>query len=213
MFLKKLTLGAFESNCYVLADRESSAAVIIDPGFQAEEILDLVKKHDLAVKWILSTHGHLDHAGAAQSLRLSLGAPYALHSDDLYLVKALGEQALMFGLAAGEEPEVDHQLSHGEVIRAGKIGLKVLHTPGHTPGSICFSIPGMVFSGDLLFAGSVGRTDFPRGSHQVLLRSITEQVFPLGKETMIYPGHGPETRVGDELNSNPFLLDLFPQQP
>lgn len=207
MIIETLPLGPLETNCYLLGDPDTQEGMLIDPGFDEELVLERIKALDLKIRWILNTHGHLDHSGAVEPLRVLLSARYAIHPRDQFLLDSLVDQAMMFGLPIPLVPRVDHSLVPGETIQAGGISLQVIHTPGHTPGSVSFAGPGMVFTGDLLFAGGVGRTDLTGGSHPDLLKSIREGILPLGDDTLVYPGHGPQTRVGQERLHNPFLQD------
>ena len=187
--LRKIVVGLYQANCYILASKGSREGVVIDPGAEAPRILAEIEGEGIRVRSILLTHGHMDHTGAADEVRRSTGAPVLIHPLD----------APMAGLSP------DGSLEDGQAIRVGSYTLTVLHTPGHSPGGVCLAAPGVVFTGDALFAGSVGRTDFPGGSHELLIRGVAEKVFPLGDDRRVYPGHGPATTVGRERRTNPFF--------
>ncbi len=187
--LKKLVVGIYQTNCYLLGCEKTGEGVVIDPGDEVLRIVKLISEAGLRIRAILITHGHFDHTGAADELRRITGSPIRVHSSD---AGALGFRA-------------DTHLSDGEEISVGRFKVKVLHTPGHSPGGVSFCAPGAVFSGDTLFAGSVGRTDFAGGDHHGLVRAVVEKIFPLGDHIRVYPGHGPVTTVGQERHTNPFF--------
>lgn len=215
MIVKTFPVGAFQCNCTILADEENGEAVIIDPGDEAERIVREVRKLDYNVKYILHTHAHIDHIGGTTTVRDETGGEIALHKDDLFLYDQLGMQGRLLGLPAGETRPVDCYLAHGDVIEWGKNAkTDVLHTPGHTPGSLTFFMKGLVgkndclFTGDTLFMGSVGRTDLWGGDFGQLISSIKKHILPLRDETIVIPGHGPNTTIGEERRMNPFLKNL-----
>ncbi|MEW6442037.1 MAG: MBL fold metallo-hydrolase [bacterium] len=184
-----LTVGLLGANCYIVACKKTREAVVIDPGGDAVRIASEITKKALLVRCILNTHGHWDHTGANEELRKIAHAPLLIHRLD----------------ARGLKRPPDGHLEDGQEVRFGTWTLKVLHTPGHTPGGVCLSGPGVVFTGDTLFAGSIGRTDMPGGSYESLIRSVREKLFPLGDEVRAYPGHGPATTIGTERQHNPFF--------
>lgn len=212
MILERLVVGPLAVNCYILGCRETREAVVIDPGDNPEGIMKMLEDKRLSLRYILATHGHFDHVGAVRRLQESTRAPFYIHKEDLGLLENLEEQAQFFGCPGVERPLVDKFVDDGDVIIFGKNSLKVLHTPGHSRGGVCYLTAGMVFVGDVLFAGSVGRTDFPGCSSEVLLASIRDKLLGLGDNTRVYPGHGPPTSIGAEIRSNPFLVGLSQRQ-
>lgn len=208
------TTGRFQANCYIAAAEGSRSAVVVDPG---EDALDLIegrlKALDLSLEAILLTHGHIDHAWDAAALAAAADVPTFLHPEDRWLFEDVGAA---LGVASGMGMPISEDvrdLADGDVLRFGGLEIAVAHTPGHTPGHCTFLTGGLLFSGDLIFAGSVGRTDFPRGSTQALLDSIGRTVLPLADDTEILSGHGPETTVGVERHTNPFVLEgVLPRQ-
>lgn len=205
-----LTVGALEVNCYIIWDSGSKAGFVIDPGGDAENIKDAVKKAGVDVKYIINTHGHFDHVGADGDLRSSLGALLAIHRKDALLLADAHDHGVIFGVNIPRQPVPDMLLEDGQVLSAGSLKLKVLHTPGHTEGGICLYAEdkGMLFTGDTLFAGSVGRTDFQGGSYEELMNSLRVKILPLGDSVEIYPGHGPSSTIGEEKETNPFMAGL-----
>lgn len=213
MLVQTFPVGPLQCNCTVLACEESREAVIIDPGDEAERILDVVRAHDLTVTALIHTHAHIDHVGATGPVKQALdGVPQiGLHKGDAWLYDNVPMQARMLGLLGAEAPPPpDRWLDHGDEITWGASGkARVLHTPGHTPGSLCFVVDspdvGAVFTGDTLFSGSIGRTDLWGGSYEGIIRSIDERLKPLDPDLRVVAGHGPESTIGDEARSNPFL--------
>ena len=200
-----LTNGAFAENCYLVADPASGEAVIVDPGEEAHLFLKRLRFESWTLRAIWLTHAHLDHVAGVAEVKAATGAPVHLHSLDRELYDAVPVQARMFGLAAQAPPPPDADLAEGQTITVGACAFGVLHTPGHTPGHVTFAGHGLALVGDVLFAGSIGRTDLPGGDSETLLRSIHEKLFPLPDETVVYSGHGPETTIGEEKRSNPFV--------
>jgi hydroxyacylglutathione hydrolase len=207
MILEMLTVGPFQENCYVVGDEETGAGAIVDPGDEAARIALAVEQTNLEISQILITHTHIDHVGAVASLVDEYGCQVLMHAEAEPMLGQLPTQAMMMGLRFGEVPTVDRHIEDEEVIELGGLQLRSLYTPGHAPGHIAFYIEseGLLLSGDALFAGSVGRVDLPGGSMEVLMRSIEERLLTLPDETRVYPGHGPETTVGNERVHNPFL--------
>jgi glyoxylase-like metal-dependent hydrolase (beta-lactamase superfamily II) len=201
---ESLTVGPFASNCYILGSEHGREGIIIDPGDSSSEILRRVKSLELKIKYIVLTHGHVDHTGALSSVRDATAARIALHSAD---VRLLGDRAMgiMLGLDYPAPPQPDMLLSDEDEIQAGDIRLSVIHTPGHTPGSICLLGDEVVFTGDTLFNYGIGRSDLPGGNGEELLKSIQSRLLVLSDETKVYPGHGPPTTIGEERRGNPFL--------
>jgi glyoxylase-like metal-dependent hydrolase (beta-lactamase superfamily II) len=210
MILQSLVVGALAVNCYILADEHTREALVIDAGGNPREILNALKQHRLRVLALVNTHAHFDHVLGIDALKQDTGAPFWIHAGDADLL-GTGQRAmwLAMGLNLGELPRADKFLADGEEIRVGAVRLKVLHTPGHSAGSICLydAANGILFSGDTLFQSSVGRTDLG-GSMSALLGSIREKLLPLPNSTIVYPGHGPATTIGEEKMLNPFIRGL-----
>jgi hydroxyacylglutathione hydrolase len=214
-----------QCNCHVVGDPKTHDAIVIDPGDDAEKILEILKRHHLKVSAIVITHAHIDHVIGLHRLRQATNAPVYMHADDLGLYQMLDEQAAWLGWKVPKSVEVDQVLREGDAIRWGPFQAQVLHTPGHTQGSICLYLPsdmpleraaalaaksterppGRLFAGDTLFAGSIGRTDLWGGSLEDILRSLKGKVLALPDDTLVYPGHGASTTIGEERQSNPFL--------
>jgi glyoxylase-like metal-dependent hydrolase (beta-lactamase superfamily II) len=203
-----IPVGALQCNCSIIGDEATHEAMVIDPGDDISDVLALVRKHNLQVKQIVITHAHIDHVGGAMKLRAATGAPILLNQNDYDLLKILDVQAAWIGVADPGKVEIDHSVSTGEIVSAGVHKAQILHTPGHTEGSICLYFPAekKLMAGDTLFAGSIGRTDLPGGSMQKILRSLHDTLMALPDETVVVPGHGPLTNIGKERESNPFLV-------
>ncbi len=202
---------AFEQNCTVLWCTETMRGAVVDPGGDLDRILDAVSQHGLDIEKILITHGHIDHAGGAAALAEKLACPIeGPHRDDDFLLRDLAAQARQFGLPDGESFVPDRWLEHGDRVAVGNVSLDVVHCPGHTPGHVIFFHSGerLAIVGDVLFKGSIGRTDFPRGDHQILLNSIKDRLWPLGDDVTFIPGHGPASTFGHERRTNPYVADL-----
>ncbi|HEU5394671.1 MAG TPA: MBL fold metallo-hydrolase [Candidatus Methylomirabilis sp.] len=210
MKVHAFTVGPLESNSYLVVDEATREAALVDPGMESEPIADLLTRERLTVTAIINTHGHFDHVFGNAYFKAKAGAPLLMHRADLELVKRLEEQSLYFGFRATPSPSPDRFLEEGDEVRVGEIRLRVLHTPGHSPGGICLVTEGAAFVGDTLFAGSIGRTDLPGGSAEELLTSIREKLLVLPDETVLYPGHGPATTIGHERRHNPFLTGRVP---
>ena len=199
-------VGPLQCNCYVVGDATSKHAIVIDPGGDAEEIARAVALRALTVTAIVATHAHFDHILAAERLRHLTGAPFHLHAADKPLLSWLQESGRLFlGVELPPPPEVDSAAREGDRLTAGTTELAVLHTPGHSPGSISLVSEGVLFSGDTLFAGSVGRTDLPGGDMKSLIGAVKGKLFALDDEVAVYPGHGPRTTLGEERRFNPFV--------
>jgi hydroxyacylglutathione hydrolase len=206
MILMRLIVGPLQVNCFILGDEKTKEAVVIDPGDDAGEILKAVNAKGLSVKYIVNTHAHFDHVGANGAVKKATGAELLMHEAEAPVLATISSQSSSFGMKPVTSPAPDRLLKHGDVLRAGEISLKVLHTPGHTPGGISlFEEAGLVFTGDALFAGSIGRTDFPGGDLMTLLRSIKTHLMTLPDDTKVFSGHGPASTIGDERVENPFL--------
>ncbi len=203
-----LPVGPLQCNCSVIGDETTHEAMVIDPGDDIGSVLGLIRKHNLQVKQIVITHAHIDHVGGAMKLRAATGAPILLNQNDYALLKMLDVQAAWIGVENPGSVEIDQTLSQGDTVGTGPLKADVIHTPGHTEGSIClyFSAQQKLIAGDTLFAGSIGRTDLPGGSMQKIIDSLQEKVLALPDETVVVPGHGPLTTIGQERESNPFLV-------
>ncbi|MBI3646846.1 MAG: MBL fold metallo-hydrolase [Acidobacteriales bacterium] len=202
-----LPVGPLQCNCSVVGDESSRDAMVIDPGDDIEEIAAIIRKHKLKVKQIVITHAHIDHVGGAVKLRALTGAPILLNQNDYALLKMLDVQAAWVGMASPGDVKIDANLSHGDDVKTGSLSANVLHTPGHTEGSVCLYFPAdkLLIAGDTLFAGSIGRTDLPGGSFEKIMRSLHQKVLALPDETVVIPGHGPKTTIGEEREGNPYL--------
>jgi len=211
VFLDVFPTGPIQANCVLIGDREAGVLAIIDPGEEAELILERAAASGLRPAMILHTHGHLDHAGATAQLARRLGpeVPIGLHPAELDLYRNLPMQGRAFGLEVEAPPEPTLALDHGQRLAVGSLELEVRHTPGHSPGGVCFVLdaasPPLAIVGDLLFAGSIGRTDLWGGSFPILERSIREQLYTLPDDTRVVSGHGPATTIGRERRTNPFV--------
>jgi hydroxyacylglutathione hydrolase len=205
-----LPVGILQCNCSILGDETSHEAIVVDPGDDIPKIMALLAKHSLTVEQILITHAHIDHIAGAQKLKRLTGAPILYNQRDLPLVKMMDEQAGWIGVAIPEVAPPDDNLNDGKLIAITGLSGSILHTPGHTEGSVCLHLPdqSLLIAGDTLFAGSVGRTDLPGGDTRTLIRSIHTKLFPLPDETIVIPGHGPNTTIGEEREFNPFLQSI-----
>jgi hydroxyacylglutathione hydrolase len=205
-----IPVTAFQQNCSVLWDERSARAAVVDPGGDLERVLAEVEGHHLTLEKILLTHAHLDHCAAAATLARAKQLPIeGPHRQDRFWIEALPQAAAQFGFPPAETFEPDRWLEHGDRVTVGEEMLEVLHCPGHTPGHVVFFHRGArcAWVGDVIFAGSIGRTDFPRGDHETLIRSIRERLFPLGDDVRFVPGHGPMSSFGAERRTNPFVAD------
>lgn len=211
-----LPVGLLQCNCSIIGDPETREALVVDPGDEAGRILEVLAKHALTVKAIVSTHAHIDHVGGLRQMQQATGAPVLMHGEDMELYRHLDAQASWIGMRAPDPAAVDKLLREGDTLRWGRFAANVLHTPGHTPGSISLYLApqeedkagadaGKLLAGDTLFAGSIGRTDLWGGSLEKILRSIHHKLMALPDETIVYPGHGAITTIGQERAGNPFL--------
>src|SRR5246500_983835 len=208
--------GMRRSNCSIMGDPATREALVVDPGDEVTRILDLIGRHRLTVKAIVSTHAHIDHVGGLSKLHKYTGAPVMMHREDLPLYQAMEMQAAFLGVMPPEVTDVHQLLTDGDALQWGTLEAKVIHTPGHTPGSVSLYMPPeagkitlaapQLFAGDTLFAGSIGRTDLWGGSTEAILDSLRGKLMALPDETIVHPGHGPTTSIGEERQSNPFLV-------
>lgn len=205
MQLIRIVVGPLQVNCYIVFDEKTKEAMVIDPGDDAPKILYAIKDKGLKVKYIVNTHAHFDHVGANKEIKDATGAELLLHQEDDKLLGNTAGQARMFGMTAPSSPKADRYVKHGDVLTVGSVAFKVLHTPGHSGGGISIAGDGVVFTGDALFAGSIGRTDLFGGDLMTLITAIKEQLMTLPDETIVLSGHGPDSTIGEERRENPFL--------
>jgi hydroxyacylglutathione hydrolase len=207
MIQKGLTVGLLEVNCYILGDEETKEAVVIDPGGDEDEILEILNYNKFKLKLIIDTHGHFDHVDANEPLKAATGAKIAIHEADAQMLDKPSAEAMFFTGNRLRTSHADILLKENDILTFGQYRLKVLHTPGHTPGGISLVLEDhpYVYVGDLLFAGSIGRTDFPGGNYDALISAVKTKIFPLGDNYSVYPGHGPVTTVAQERKYNPFF--------
>ncbi len=202
-----LPVGMLGCNCSILGDPATREAIVVDPGDDIQDIVDILDRHHLKVKLIAITHAHIDHIGGAHKLRALTGAPVCMNEADSFLADHLATQASWLGIETPQNPGIDTPAHEGDILRVGSIEAHVLHTPGHTPGSISLFLPKeqKLIAGDTLFKGSVGRTDLPGGNSQQIASSIRGKLYTLPETTIVYPGHGEPTDIGTEKRSNPFV--------
>ena len=205
MEFDSVIVGALETNCYLVYCTESLECAIVDPGAEAQKIFHLITKKSLNPVVLLNTHGHIDHIGANRDIKERFNIPLCIHAFDKSMLENVQQLELNFFLGAKESPSPDKYLEDGDMVKLGKSSLQVIHTPGHSPGSVSFLGDGFILSGDTLFYGGVGRADLPGGSWDELERSIKNKILTLPDETIVLPGHGPTTSVGQERNLNPFI--------
>jgi glyoxylase-like metal-dependent hydrolase (beta-lactamase superfamily II) len=205
LIIKELVVGPLMANCFIFGCEETREAVVIDPGGDADRILFALADSKLKVKYIINTHGHFDHVAANGKIKDATGADILIHPLDASMLGSLSTNAAIFGISVENSPPCDQTIEEGDTVSFGKITLKVLHTPGHTPGGISLYTDNIVFVGDTLFAGSIGRTDFPGGDFNTLISSIRTKLFKMDDDVRVLTGHGPETSIGSEKRFNPFV--------
>ena len=205
MIIKELTVGMLMANCIILGCEKTREAAVIDPGDETERIFLSLADSKLKLKYIINTHGHFDHVGGNKEMKEATGADILIHFLDAPLLSQLSSDATLFGFSAENSPPPDRTLEDNDTISFGEIRLKVIHTPGHSPGGISLYIDNKVFVGDTLFSGSIGRSDLPGGDFNTLISSIKNRLFDLGDDVEVFPGHGPNTTIGREKHSNPFV--------
>jgi glyoxylase-like metal-dependent hydrolase (beta-lactamase superfamily II) len=204
MNVETLVVGDLFTNCYIL-DPETKEALVVDPGGDAQTIVQALRGKGFHLRYIVATHAHFDHVCGMKELQDTLGGETLLHRADLLLLESLPAQGAAFGMRTGPIPRIDRFLEEGDLLPLGKGHFRVLHTPGHSPGGISLIGHGMAFVGDALFAGSIGRTDLPGSSYETLLDSIHRKLLTLEENTLIFPGHGEASTIGEEIRTNPFL--------
>jgi hydroxyacylglutathione hydrolase len=202
-----LPVGPLQCNCSIIGDETTHEAMVIDPGDEIQSILAVVRKHNLQVKQIIITHAHIDHVGGAMKLRVATGAPILLNQNDYELLKMLDVQATWIGVPPPGKVDIDQNIGQADQVKAGSLTANVILTPGHTEGSVCLYFPTekKLIAGDTLFAGSIGRTDLPGGSFDKIIHSLRDKLLALPDDTVVIPGHGPQTTIGEERENNPFL--------
>ncbi len=208
LIVKGIVVGVFAENCWIVGSRRTGEAIAIDPGDQPEEILALARDMGVKIKVIANSHGHLDHVLGVRGVQGATGAKFLIHAQDLPVARsAASSSAALLGRFVEGPPDPDGFVADGDEVEVAGVKLTVIHTPGHTPGSVSFYTEGMLFSGDTLFQGSIGRTDLPGGDYGLEMASIVEKLLALPDETIVLPGHMRETRIGFEKQTNPFILD------
>jgi hydroxyacylglutathione hydrolase len=205
MLVKKLVVGDLQTNCYILGDEKSKEGIVIDPGGDPEDIEEVIQKEGLKIKYIILTHGHADHIAALAELKKKTNALILIHPSDADM---LIDSTYNLSIFTGQDlicPEADKFLDDGDKVEVGGFELEVLHTPGHSPGGISLFVDKIIFTGDALFCEGIGRSDLPGASHTQLLESIKNKILLKPDDTVVYPGHGPETTIGDEKRNNPWI--------
>ncbi|WP_224981826.1 MBL fold metallo-hydrolase [Geomonas agri] len=207
MLFETIVVGPLGVNCFILGDKQSNEGMIVDPGADCEMVLAAVSHFGIKVKYIVNTHGHFDHIGCNRSLKEKTGAQLLAHKEDVPFLVNAARSAQKYGLTVENSPEPDAFLTDGMKLELGRRVIEVLHTPGHTQGGCCLYLANekLLISGDTLFADSVGRTDLPGGSHEQLIQSIKTKLMPLPDDTVVWPGHGPSSTIGQERSFNPYL--------
>lgn len=205
MIIKELPVGPLQANCFIVGCEETREAAVIDPGDDVDQILMSLAESKLKVKYIINTHNHFDHVGGNARLKQVTKADLLIHKLDAPMLQHLGTMAKSFGMSVDDSPPADRELEEGDIVKVGNIEMKVVHTPGHSPGGICLITDKAVFAGDTLFAGSIGRTDLPGGDYDTLISGVREKLFVLDDDVTVYCGHGPRTTIGMEKKFNPFF--------
>jgi glyoxylase-like metal-dependent hydrolase (beta-lactamase superfamily II) len=209
MMIETLTVGGFAMNCYLVYDDNTRAAVFIDPGAEADRLIAKVEELELSLKFIINTHGHIDHVAEISQVMNHFNIPFYIHAGDQQLLASARNQGALFGISVSEIPKVTRYVEEGDRLNFADYECLVIHTPGHSPGSISIKIGANIFVGDCLFQDSIGRTDLPGGNMDQLLNSIKSKLFSLDDTVKVYPGHGPPTSIGREKMYNPFLKGQF----
>jgi glyoxylase-like metal-dependent hydrolase (beta-lactamase superfamily II) len=208
LMVRGIVVGVFAENCWIIGSRRTREGIVIDPGDQAEEILALARDMGLNIKLIANSHAHIDHILGVRGVQEVTGAKFLLHPGDLEIARSAGASAgRLLGRPVEPPPEPDAMLADGDEVEVEGVKLTVIHTPGHTPGSVSFYSEGMLFSGDTLFRGSIGRTDLPGGDYAQEMSSIVDRLLELPDETIVLPGHMQESKIGIERQANPFVVE------
>jgi hydroxyacylglutathione hydrolase len=205
LIIDQVVVGAVATNCYLIADEKEMVGAIIDPGAEPGRIMEMIDRSGVEVAYIVNTHGHIDHIGANGSIKELTKAQLMIHSGDLDMLQSPGKNLSLLMGCEITSPQADRVLEEGDTIMFGEVRLEVVHTPGHSPGSVCLFGDGFLFSGDTLFFDSIGRTDFPGSSYEKIMASIKNTLVPVGDDVMVYPGHGPSGGMGEIRVVNPFL--------
>lgn len=208
MLVETIPVGLLQCNCTILACERTREAIVIDPGDEADSILDVVRANGLEVRYVLHTHAHLDHVMGTGDVVRETGARPRLHPGDVFLYENLEMQGRLLGMSPAAAPPLSEPLRDAEEIRFGDETLRILHTPGHTPGSVCMKVGSLLLSGDTLFRGSIGRTDLWGGDFDTIMTSLRDKILPLEDDVRVIAGHGPDTKIGIERKKNPFLLEI-----
>lgn len=207
LLVKQLSVGPLQVNCFLVACRKTHQAMVVDPGEEGGRILQLADREGLTIGTVVNTHCHFDHIGANRQVVEATGAQLMLHAADLPLLQNARNHAQVYGLSVASSPDPDRLIDQGDSFLVGEQSFRVFHVPGHSPGSVCLLGGGHLFVGDVLFAGSIGRTDLPGGDFDLLVEGVRERLFTLPDETIVHPGHGPDTTIGQERRHNPFVGD------
>jgi glyoxylase-like metal-dependent hydrolase (beta-lactamase superfamily II) len=207
MEIRGLVVGVFQENCYILASNKTKEAIVVDPGDDPDRVMEVIKDMGVTVKLITNSHGHADHILGVAGVQQSTGAKFLIHQSDLSLLDQGSESAKQMGREGITVPAPDGYVEDGDLVGVSGLDLQVIHTPGHTPGSVSYYVNGLLFSGDTLFRGSIGRTDFPGGDYAQEMRSIVDKLLQLPEETIVLPGHMLETTIRQEIATNPFIRE------
>jgi glyoxylase-like metal-dependent hydrolase (beta-lactamase superfamily II) len=209
MIFETIVVGPLGVNCFILGCEESKEGIVVDPGAEPDKILAAVNRLGVRISCVINTHGHFDHIGGNRKVLEQTGAPLLIHESEVHLLSRAADTAAMYGLVVDNSPRPDRFLEDGMILSFGQHQLRVLHTPGHTPGGCCLHLAdeGMVITGDTLFADGIGRTDFPGGSHKALIEAIRSKLLTLPDGVRVYPGHGPASTIGHERRYNPYITD------
>ena len=205
MQIEQLIVGPLFSNCYIVSDKQTSEGIIIDPGDDANAILAMINELGINIKYIVATHGHFDHIGAVNTVKEKTKAPFLAHEEDLFFIRDAVKSAQKWGIEIEKPPLPDKFIKEPDEVKIKNIKFKVIDSPGHSPGGICLLNDKVIFCGDTLFQGSIGRTDFRKGSFEQLSKSIKTKIYTLPEDTIVYAGHGPNTTIGFEKRTNPFV--------